>query len=77
MAGSAGIDLSAVAARPDAGGVRLGGYGLVDLRASVPLSPGWRVEARLENLGDRDYELVQGYNTPGRSGLLSLRWGQE
>jgi vitamin B12 transporter len=74
---SAGIDLSAVAARPDAGGVRLGGYGLVELRASVPLSPGWRVEARLENLGDRDYELVQGYNTPGRSGLLSLRWGQE
>jgi vitamin B12 transporter len=74
---SAGIDLSAVAARPDAGGVRLGGYGLVDLRASVPLSPGWRVEARLENLGDRDYELLQGYNTPGRSGFLSLRWGQE
>jgi vitamin B12 transporter len=74
---SAGIDLSAVAARPDAGGVQLAGYGLVDLRASVPLSTGWRFEARLENLGDRAYELVQGYNTPGRSGLLSLRWGQE
>ena len=71
---SAGIDLNGVAARPDAGGVRLGGYGLVDLRASVPLAPAWRFEARLENLGDRDYELVQGYNTPGRSGILSLRW---
>ena len=33
-----------------------------------------RIEARLENLGDRDYELVSGYNTPGRSGVLSLRW---
>jgi vitamin B12 transporter len=74
---NAGIDLSAVAARPDAGGVRLGGYGLVDLRASVPLHGGWRVEARIENLGDRDYELVQGYNTPGRSGLLSLRWNRQ
>ena len=74
---SAGIDLSATAARPDAGGLRLAGYGLVHLRASVPLAPGWRVEARVENLGDRDYELVSGYATPGRSGLLSLRWGQE
>jgi vitamin B12 transporter len=73
----AGIDLSAVAARPDAGNVRLGGYGLVDLRASLPLLAGWRLEARLENLGDRDYELVSGYNTPGRSGLLTLRWDGE
>jgi vitamin B12 transporter len=74
---SAGIDLSAVAARPDAGGVVLAGYGLVDLRASVPLPAGWRFEARVENLGDRDYELVSGYHTPGRSGLLSLRWDGE
>jgi vitamin B12 transporter len=73
----AGLDLSAVAARPDAGGTRLGGYGRIDLRASAPLGAGWRVEARLENLGDKDYELVQGYNTPGRSGLFSLRWDQE
>jgi vitamin B12 transporter len=71
---SAGIDLSAVAARPDAGGVVLHGYGLVDLRASVPLHGGWRVEARVENLGDRDYELVSGYNTPGFSSLFTLRW---
>jgi vitamin B12 transporter len=41
------------------------------------LSTGWRFEARLENLGDREYELVQGYNTPGRSGLLSLRWNAD
>jgi vitamin B12 transporter len=73
----AGIDLSGVAARPDVGGVRLGGYGLVDLRASVPLAPGWRFEARLENLGDREYETVHGYDTPGRSGLLSLRWNAQ
>ena len=38
---------------------------------------GWRFEARVENLADRDYELVSGYNTPGRSGLLSLRWDGE
>jgi vitamin B12 transporter len=74
---SAGIDLSAVAARPDVGSVRLGGYGRVDLRAAVPLAAGWRIEARLENLGDRDYQLVDGYSTPGRSGLLGVRWDAE
>jgi vitamin B12 transporter len=57
--------------------VRLGGYGTVDLRASAPLAPGWRFEVRVENLADHDYELVHGYNTPGRSGLLSLRWDAE
>ena len=29
---------------------------------------------RVENLGNRDYRLVQSYNTPGRSVLFSLRW---
>ena len=34
----------------------------------------WRLEARVENLGDRDYALVQGFNTPGRSGVVSVVW---
>jgi vitamin B12 transporter len=68
-----GIDLTAVSARPDFGGP-LAGYGRVDLRGSAPLAGGWRLEARLENLGDRDYRLVDGYATAGRSGSLALRW---
>ncbi|MEO8159889.1 MAG: TonB-dependent receptor [Arenimonas sp.] len=71
---SLGIDLIAASARPDVGGVRLGGYSRVDLRATAPLAAGWIFEARVENLSDHDYQLVDGYNTPGRSGLLSLRW---
>jgi vitamin B12 transporter len=74
---SAGVDLTASAARPDVGGARLGGYGRVDLRAAAPLAGGWRAEARVENLADHDYELVQGYNTPGRTVLFSLRWDAE
>ncbi len=70
------IDLSAVSARPDFGGSTLAGYGRVDLRASVPLAPGWTVDGRIENLGDREYSLVNGYNTPGRSFVLSLRWNE-
>jgi vitamin B12 transporter len=74
---SAGIDFTAVAARPDVGGVRLGGYGRVDLRAALPLADGWRLEARLENLADHGYQLVDGYDTPGRSGMLGVHWDAE
>ena len=42
--------------------------------AFAPLSPAWRVDLRLENLGDREYALVDGYATAGRSGLFSLHW---
>ena len=34
-------------------------------------------KACLENLADRDYVLVSGYNTPGRSGVFSLRWNAD
>jgi vitamin B12 transporter len=68
-----GLDASAVGERPDFG-TRLPGYARFDLRAAWPLPRGWQLEARIENLGDREYELVSGYNTPGRSGLLRLRW---
>jgi vitamin B12 transporter len=76
-----GVDGDAVAARPDmdfdafpAQPIDLGGYGLVHVRGSWPLARGWELEARVENLFDRDYELVHGYNTPGRSGLVQVRW---
>jgi vitamin B12 transporter len=68
-----GLDLVAVSARPDFSGP-LHGYGRVDLRASAPLAANWRLDFRLENLGDREYALVDGYATAGRSGLLSLHW---
>ena len=71
---SVAIDVSGFSRRPDFGGIQLPGYARVDLRASAPLAAGWTLEGRIENIGDRDYSLVNGYNTPGRSGALSLRW---
>lgn len=53
----------------------LPGYARFDLRAAWPLAAGWKLEGRIENLGNRDYQLASGYNTPGRSGLISLHWG--
>jgi len=68
-----GFDISNYGSRPDFG-ASLPGHTRLDLRASLPLTAAWTLEGRIENLGDRDYELVSGYNTPGRSGLLSLRY---
>lgn len=55
----------------------LPGYSRFDLRMAWTLPQGWHLEARIENIGDRDYTLVDGYNTPGRSGLLRVRWQDE
>jgi len=78
-----GVDADAVAARPDTDfdtfpeppkRIALAGYGLVHARVAWPLARGWDLEARVENLFDRDYELAHRFNTPGRSGLVTLRW---
>ena len=68
-----GLDGDYASARRDFGG-NPGAYAIAHLRLAWPLSPSWRLEARVENLGDRDYSLVQGFNTPGRSGVVSVVW---
>ena len=70
----AGVELVASAKREDVGAVTLPGYALANLRASYALNATWRVGFRLENLFDRNYELVHGYNTPGRSGYAEISW---
>ena len=57
-----------------ANSVRLGGYATLDLRASYAFTPDWTLEARVDNVFDRDYETVAWYNQPGRGYGLSLRW---
>ncbi|MGH8030761.1 MAG: TonB-dependent receptor domain-containing protein [Arenimonas sp.] len=78
-----GVDVDALAARPDMdfdtypappARIDLAGYGLVHLRVAMPLRGGWQLEARVENLFDRDYELAHAFNTPGRSGMVAVRW---
>ena len=69
-----GLEGVAASHRPDYGGVQLGGYGVLAFRARVPLGAAWSVDARVENLLNRDYTLVDGYHTPGTTALLTLRW---
>ncbi|MFZ2236960.1 MAG: TonB-dependent receptor [Dokdonella sp.] len=60
--------------RDDFGGIQLPSYNLLNLRASWRFASDWRMTARIENLTDRNYELVRGYNTPGRSGFVEMVW---
>ena len=53
--------------------MRLGGYATLDLRAAYAFTPDWTLQARVDNVFDRDYETVAWYNQPGREYGLSLR----
>ncbi|MBU1444572.1 MAG: TonB-dependent receptor [Gammaproteobacteria bacterium] len=52
----------------------LRGYTTVDLHARYQVSKDWSVQARLENVGNVDYETAYGYNQPGRAAYVTLRW---
>ena len=45
-----------------------------DLRAAWAFNPDWTLEARANNMLDKDYETVAWYYQPGREYGLSLRW---
>ena len=53
---------------------RLPGYGKLDLSAEHQLSSDWRLQLRLNNVGDKRYETALGYNQPGRALFASLTW---
>lgn len=53
--------------------VRMKGYALADLRASLPLGERFELFGRIENVTDAAYQMVSGYNTPGRSAYLGAR----
>ncbi len=53
---------------------RLGGYALLNLFVAKQLMAGLTLEARIDNAGDKDYQLARAYSTAGRTGQLTLRW---
>ncbi len=73
---SAGASLFVAGRRFDdlANKVRLDGYTLVDLRAEYDITDELRLQARLENAFDEDYETAYLYNQPGRAFYLTLRY---
>lgn len=52
---------------------RLDGYVLVDLRASYPVTKGFSLYGRIENLFDEQYETIFRYGTPRRAAYAGVR----
>ena len=73
-----GVDLRLVGDSFDDRGnfTTLDGYGLVTLRASVPLGEHLELYGRVENVTDTKYQTVAGYGTYGRSayGGVRVKW---
>ena len=56
---------------------RLGGYSLINLYASTPLSKDWALLARVNNLTDKNYQFANTYTTPGRTFFTGVRWAPQ
>ena len=56
-----------------ANSLRLNGYALVGLRASMPLTDTLEVYSRIDNLLNADYTVVAGYNSFGRNATIGVR----
>lgn len=52
----------------------LGGYGVINLYANAVIARDWQLLARVDNVGDKKYQLAKGYATPGRTFYVNLRW---
>jgi vitamin B12 transporter len=54
--------------------VRLSSYSLFDLLAQWDVTHGVQIFGRVENLFDKQYHTVYGYNQPGLAAYIGLRW---
>ncbi|WP_407353922.1 TonB-dependent vitamin B12 receptor [Luteimonas sp. R10] len=71
-----GVTLNGAGHRYDdaANATRLGGHATTDLRFEYALHPDWTLQARANNVFDREYETIAWYNQPGREYGLTLRY---
>ena len=54
------------------GSSTVGGYALANLVAGYRISNAMNLRLRIGNLSDRDYQIVDGFNTYGRTAQLSF-----
>jgi vitamin B12 transporter len=73
---SGGVTVRAESYRYDdlANTIRLGGFTTVDLRTEYRVNKDWRMQARIQNLLNKDYETAYLYNQPGRGVYVMLRY---
>jgi len=58
----------------EAPNTRMHGYGLLNLAAGYALARDWSINARWNNVFDREYELIQFFNTPGGNLFIWVAW---
>jgi len=68
-----GVQLRYTGDRTDAAKT-LSAYSLVDLIASQALTPELRLNLRIENAGNANYQSIYGYNMPKRGLFAGLKW---
>jgi len=54
---------------------RLAGYGLLNLHSTWQFTPDWSLLVRVNNVTDKNYEVVRNYGTSGRTWFAALRYG--
>ncbi len=72
--GSLGAEWLYASERKDYGNVSLDAYSLVNLSGRYQVLKSTWLEARVENLFDADYQLVNGYNTAGLSVYVGINY---
>lgn len=68
------LTVVAVRDRFDAGGVRLDDYETADVSLEADLRGPWSAFARVRNLLDEDVQELAGFTSPGRSGVVGVRF---
>lgn len=53
---------------------RMGGYGVINLAYEYVAGRQWKLFARINNAGDKRYELVRDFNVPGRTLFIGARF---
>jgi len=76
LEGRANVNLRGryVGPRPGVGGDELGGYAVWDVSAHYDLTDNLRIRGRVENIFDREYEVIDGFATPGLGVFAGLRY---
>lgn len=69
-----GLSMLASGDRKDFGDTRLPGYALVNLTGQLAIGDTLRLNARIENLFDRDYQTAAGFRMQGISAFAELRF---
>lgn len=55
---------------------RMGGYGLVNLRANYEISKHFHAQLNVNNVFNKKYQTAYGYRSPGANVFLNLAWQQ-